>query len=724
MVRFLILTGGLLTALCFHASAADNAKPAVEKKAQLDRHGDPLPAGAVARLGTVRFRHNATSVAFSPDGRILASGGSDNQIRLFERTTGKVLRTLAGHQPRTYHAPKDPKSPLEVLVSTTGPGSVTCLTFAPDGKTLASGGWDDMVRIWDVPTGQEVRKIVAHQAMVAALVYSPDGKVLASRGGLDGIVRLWDPQTGFQVRQLTGFPKVNPWRFNREAAVAISPDGQTLAVGDAQAVQLYDLASGKEKTRLQGQRSVLSVAFSADGKLLASGGVDPGKDQNSLRLWDLAMGQELRRCQLPKNEPPIHVAFAPDGRRLAAAVEEDDVHLFDVTTGQPVHRLKHYWASRIAFAPDGKTLVTARGPVLRVWDPATGQELFQDFDGHHAGVAAVAVSPDGKLVATGGDDLRIWDAATSKSLRRISIKGGINALAFSPDGKLLASAGKDRIVHLWEVATGKVAGELKGHKLMLCGLAFSRDGTRLASGDVQSTIRIWDVAGGKELHRIDNYSGTEYLSLAFSPDGRRLACAGAWNDSSFLPAKGAAFTINGKEVKSDGRFSIQGVEMERKDGYYVLQWDTATGKPTHKFGGLSDKVRSVAYSPDGRTLAAASRDGRIVLWDVQTGKDRLHILAHPGHTDTPFSLAPGLAFTPDGQTLISAGSDKTIRLWDPVTARERGRFQAPDGLTGIAVTPDGKTLVSGSSDTTALFWDLGAVPAGPEKEKEHLIIYD
>jgi WD40 repeat protein len=685
--RLLTLLAPVLAAVPLYA--ADTPKQAT------DLRGDPLPAGAVARLGTLRFRAPSSSVAYSPDGKLLAAGGSDNKIRLLDAATGRVVRELVGHAARTYQPAANPKSPFDLLVSSVGEGDVASVAFSPDGQVLASGGWDDSVRLWDVKTGEQLRVLFAHQALVATVTFSPDGKYLASRGGLDGIVRLWNPATGAELRKFEGLSKINPWRFNRDTALAFAPDSKTLAVGDAKVIHLFDPATGKETGKLGAHLSTLSLAYSADGKTLASGGID-GPDKHSLRLWDVATANELRRCELPKDEPPISAAFSPDGKRLAAVIEEDDLRLFDTATGKPVQRLRHYWPSRVAFAPDGKALVSVRGPVLRLWDPATGKELFQNYEGHQSAVAAVAVSPDGKTVATAGDGVRLWDAATGKPAGRIEAKGHVAVVAFAPDGKTLAYGGADRAVHLWDVAASKQAGEWKGHKHQLCGLAFSADGKSLASGDVQSTVRLWDVATGKERQVIDVQSGTESLSLAFAPDGKTLACAGAWNDSSFLPA---------------GGINVQGIMMTPKQGYRVLLWDAETGKEVRHFAGLGDNVKSVAFSPDGKTLAAAARDGHIALWDAATGKDRLYIVGHPGHRDEEFSPAPCVAFTPDGKALISAGTDGTARVWDVATARELGRYQSPGGgFRALAVSSDGKRAVVGGNDTTALVLDLAAPP--------------
>jgi WD40 repeat protein len=718
-IASLLLAGGTIP--------APSAEP-VKGQPAVDSIGDPLPAGASARLGTLRFRLPSTSIAYSPDGKVLASGGADNRIVLFDSATGKKIRTLAGHQDRQANEGQKQQDITTILISTTGRGNVTCLAFSPDGQTLASGGWDDSVRLWDVGTGIERHKMHAHPGMVAAVAFSPDGKVLASRGGLDGVVRLWS-SNGVKLRQLEWLSKVNPWRFNRQAALAFAPDSKTLAVGDTKGIHLLDVQTGKERQTLTGQRSTLCVAFSPDGKLLAGGGVDAGKDNNSLRLWDLEQGQELRRCALPKNEPPIALAFSPDGTRLAAVIEEDDLRVFETASGKAVLRLPHYWPSRVVYAPDGKTLVSCGGPVVRRWDAASGKEQLT-WPGPKKGITSVALLQSGSIAATGGEDVQLWHPRTGTPLNRIAVPGGVNALALTADGKLLATAGRDRKVRLWQVDPMHVTDiketrALESHTLPLCGLAFSPDGKRLISGDVQSVLRIWDVAQGKELHVINNRSGTEHLSFAFSPDGKTVACAGAWNDSSFLPAAGTMMTIQGKQVKSDGRFKIQGVEMERKEGYRVLVWEAASGKPLHSLSGLGDKITAVAYAPDGSTLAAASRDGTVALWDAKTGRERLFIRAHGTESAALRGSTTQVLFTRDGKTLISAGSDGKIRLWDAATGRQRSELSASEGaVQALALDRDGKLLLSGHADTTALIWDLTALPPGPDKKEQVLFIGD
>jgi WD40 repeat protein len=648
-------------------------------KARKDLHGDPLPRGATARLGTARFRHSSsiTCVAYSPDGKWLAVGGSDNKIRLFDPQSGKELRELAGHQPSTFVLPKRP-SLADFGAPTGKAGWVTTIAFDPDSKILASGGWDDAIRLWDVATGRQIRSLSAHRHLVSAVVYSPDGNLLASRGGLDGVVRLWEPKTGKEIHVLGPF-------VGRSAALAISPNSKTIAVGDRKIISLRDAKSGKETGQLK-QPWTLCLAYSSDGKHLAAGGRD-----STLRIWDVAKGAELRRCAIPKKEPPTQLAFSPDGKELAAAVKENNALLFNVSTGKPAHVLKYYWPDCVAYAPKNKRVAFAGAPsAVRIWDTGTGKELPKEQQGHQYAVTHVAISRDGKTIASGGDNLRLWDAR-GKITRTIDIPGRyVEALALSPDGEMLATGGRDKTVRLWDVKTGNQLQQYK-HPGTLRAVAFSPDGKKLASGDLQLNIRLWDVEAKKELHKIKvQATFTDRLSLAFSPDGKTLACGGALNAD--WP----------RGIPSTDPYGIVAV-LDR--GYPVQLFDVEKGKEVGRLDGLLSRIRSLAYSPDGKLLAAASSDGRIALWDAKTRKPRLYIAAHPENIDSSFRSSPCIAFSANSKSLVSVSTDRTIRLWDVGTGEERGRLEATSPIYAVALPKDGKGVVTGHADASVLLWD-------------------
>jgi len=280
-------------------------------------------------------------------------------------------------------------------------------------------------------------------------------------------------------------------------------------------------------------------------------------------------------------------------------------------------------------------------------------------------------------------------------------------MAFSPDGKTVAAGGRDRVVRLWDVESGKPLDELKGHPGTLRALTFSPDGKLLASGDLRLHFIIWDTASKKELQRIKvPATYTDRLALVFSPDSKTLACGGALN----------ADYPRGIPSTDPMSFGLP------DKGYPVLLWDAATGKEMGRIYGSNSRIRSLAFTPDGKTLAAASSDGRILLWDLATSKEKLCITAHPDNIDSSFRSSPGIAFGNDGQTLVSASTDRTIRLWDAVTGKEHGRLQTPAGLYALALSADGKTLISGGADTSVYVWDVLYLASARPQGKRNLSI--
>jgi len=527
-------------------------------------------------------------VNFSPNGQLLATAGDDGIAKVWS-LSGKQLATLKGHR-----------------------GKVTSVIFSPNGQLLATAGDDGTARLWQI-SGKQLAVFKGHQGSIKNLSFSPDGKSIATASE-DKTIRLWN----LSGKQLVVFSGHKDPVFS----VNFSPNGQLLATGEDRTIRIWNI-SGKQLAQWSNPDGAApNLSFSPDGRSLATAGAD-----GTTRIWNLS-GKLL--FKLKGHKSWIYgLNFNPDGKTLATVGADGKARIWNLENQRRMSRqLVTQWkadsgeAWSVSFSPDGKTIASAgEDGIVRLWN-LKGQKVAE-LKGHQGAVNSVVFSRDGQFIASAGNDgiVRIWNSSNRKLIKSFRHSSQVYSLSFSPDGQYLATAGKERMAGIWKLSVEKFI-PFKGHQQPVNSIVFSPDGKRLATAGKDGRVRLWDLSG-QQLVEIKGHAG-EVLSINFTTDGQKLVSTGADTTTRIWSLSGAEIEqINtGQGGVYSTSFSPDGQLLAIAGENGTADFRLLSGKQIAQFGRHDGRVYSLSFSPDGQYLVTAGQDGMVRLWRIE-GLDQL-----------------------------------------------------------------------------------------------------
>ncbi|MEG4281843.1 AAA-like domain-containing protein [Microcoleus sp. A006_D1] len=572
--------------------------------------------------------------------------------------------------------------------------NVRKVIFSPDGKTIASASEDFTVKLWKVQNRKLRQTLSGHQGNVWSVSFSPDSKMLASASD-DGTIKLWYVETGELIKTIKAH---KDW----VRSVSFSPDGKMLASSSSDGtVKLWNALDRTELKNIKAHNGwATSVKFSPDSKILVSTSQD-----GTVKLWNVPDGTLLKT--LKNNRPLVRSAdFSPNGQILASVGEDATIKLWNLEDGKLIKAFRHggvLWD--VHFSPDGKTLASSsENGLVKLWNVENLEGIqLQTFSGHNARVMSVSFSPDGKILASGANDnsIKLWALETARFSTLANHRKAVLSTSFSPNGKILASASADYTVKLWNVENRKEILTLKGHSSHVWSISFSPDGKILVSASDDGTLKLWNVESGMLLKSFPD-NGNKIKSVSYSPNGKIIASGGSdrtvklWNAENGIllrTLKGDRGNILTVSFSPDGKLLASGSADNT-----VKMWNVENGNQlfSRNHGGW---VTSLSFSPDNKMLATTGADGSIKLWNVADKTLRKTLEGHG-------NWVRSVTFSPDGKTLASAGED-IIKLWNIESGTEIQTIKGHSHrVMSLSFSPDGKTLASASADGTVKLWNL------------------
>jgi WD40 repeat protein len=619
---------------------------------------------------------------------------------------------------------------------------VSAVSLTADGRFAVSASWDNMLKVWDLPSGREVHTLEGHTSLVRAVSVTADGRFAVSasddstlkvwelasgrevhtlKGGYapvslradgrfavsaswDHTLKVWDLATGREVHTLKG----HTWTVR---AVSLTADGRfaVSASGD-KTLKVWDLESGREVHTLKGHTDwVTAVSLTADGRFAVSASED-----GTLKVWDLESGREVRT--LAGHTGPVNaVSMTADGRFAVSASWDHTLKVWDLATGREVHTLKGHTdcVTAVSLTADGRFAVSASWDhTLKVWELATGREV-RTLPGHTSWVYAVSLTPDERFAVSASFDhtLKVWDLASGREVLMLpGHTNGVNAVSLTADGRFAVSASGDKTLKVWDLESGREVRTLSGHERPVWAVSLTPDGRFAVSASADHTLRVWELASGREVRTLKGHTDS-VGAVSLTADGRLAVSASGhpafgtydhtlkvWDLESGREVRTLVGHTNGVTAVSltpDERFAVSASSDNT-----LKVWELANGRDVHTLKGHSLPVGAVTLTADGRFALSASRDNTLKVWELASGRE---VRTLTGHTDQ----VEAVSLTADGRFAVSASWDNTLKVWDLESGREVSTLKGHTGrVNAVSLTADGRFAVSGSDDHTLKVWDL------------------